>query len=90
MFYLLIMFFMFGILFGNVNTLAVHPLGHIAGVANSVISTVQTLLSVLIGSFIGQSYDGTTLPLILGFLLCGSASLVLMIYTVRKKHRLEM
>lgn len=90
MLYLVIMFFTFGILFSNFNTLAVHPLGHIAGVANSVISTVQTLISILIGGFIGQSYNGSTLPLILGFLLCGSASLILMIYTVRKKHRLNI
>lgn len=86
MLYLGVMFFSFGILFGNFNTLAVHPLGHIAGVANSVISTVQTLISVIIGSFIGQSYDGSTLPLILGFLFCGTTSLLLVSYTVYRKN----
>lgn len=75
--YLMIMFFGFGILFGNFNTLAVHALGHIAGVANSVISVVQTLLSVLIGGFIGQSYDGTVGPLVLGFTICGVSSLLI-------------
>lgn len=89
MLYLGVMFFSFGILFGNFNTLAVHPLGHIAGVANSVISTVQTLISVVIGSFIGQSYDGSTLPLILGFLFCGTTSLLLVSYTVHKKNQLS-
>ena len=89
MLYLGVMFFSFGILFGNFNTLAVHPLGHIAGIANSVISTVQTLISVVIGSFIGQSYDGSTLPLILGFLFCGTTSLLLVSYTVHKKNQLS-
>jgi len=77
--YLIGMFFCFGILFGNFNTLAVHPLGHIAGIANSVISTVQTLISVLIGGTIGQLYDGSIQPLVLGFALCGAITLVIVI-----------
>jgi DHA1 family bicyclomycin/chloramphenicol resistance-like MFS transporter len=77
--YLIGMFFGFGILFGNFNTLAVQPLGHIAGMANSVISTVQTLISVIIGSFIGQSYDGSVQPLTVGFLVCASLTLVIVI-----------
>lgn len=78
--YLAITFFSFGILFGNLNTLAVQPLGHIAGTATSVISSVQTLLSVVVGGVIGQSYDGTVQPLVLGFLMCGVSALVLIIY----------
>ncbi len=81
--YLIIAFFSFGMLLGSFNTLAVQPLGHIAGVATSVISSVQTLVSVAVGGVIGQCYDGTILPLILGFLLCGLSSLAIMIY-VRK------
>ncbi len=81
--YLIIAFFSFGVLFGSFNTLAIQPLGHIAGVANSVISSVQTLLSVVVGGVIGQFYDGTVLPLILGFLLCGLSSLTILIY-IRK------
>ena len=81
--YLIIAFFSFGMLFGSFNTLAVQPLGHIAGVATSVISSVQTLLSVVVGGVIGQCYDGSVLPLILGFFLCGLSSLAIMIY-VRK------
>ncbi len=79
MLYLSITFFCFGILLGNFNTLAVHPLGHIAGVANSVISTVSTFMSVLIGSIIGQLYDGTVLPLVMGFVGCGVITLVIVL-----------
>lgn len=78
--YLTITFFCFGVLFGSFSTLAIQPLGHIAGVANSVISSVQTLLSVGVGGYIGQCYDGSVLPLVLGFLLCGISTLSIVIY----------
>lgn len=80
MLYLASVFFCFGVLFGNFNTLAVHPLGHIAGVATSVISSVQTLLSVGIGGLIGQYYNGTVQPLVLGFLVCGVTTLGITVY----------
>ena len=83
--YLTVTFFCFGVLFGGFNTLAVQPLGHIAGVATSVISSVQTLVSVAVGGLVGQCYDGTVLPLVLGFLLCGLVSLAIMIY-VRSRY----
>lgn len=87
--YLLFMFFGFGILFGNFNTLALHPLGHIAGVANSVITTVQTLLSVLIGTAIGQAFNDSVQPLIIGFMCCGLTSLILVLYTLKQRKSEE-
>jgi DHA1 family bicyclomycin/chloramphenicol resistance-like MFS transporter len=80
MLYMLSTFFCFGILFGNFNALAVHPLGHIAGVATSVISTVQTLISVVVGTYIGQHYNDTVIPLILGFIICSSVTLALVMW----------
>ena len=81
--YLAVTFFCFGILFGNLNTLAIQPLGHIAGVATSVISSIQTLVSVAVGSIIGQTYNGTVLPMVFGFLVCGLSALGILFY-VRK------
>lgn len=81
--FLAVIFFCFGILFSSFSTLAVQPLGHIAGIANSVISFVQTLMSVTVGGAIGQGYNGTVSPLVLGFFLCGLSSLLIMIY-IRK------
>ncbi|WP_396587884.1 multidrug effflux MFS transporter [Bermanella sp. R86510] len=83
--YLLISFSGFGVLFGNFNTLALHALGHIAGIANSIISTIQTFISVMVGSFIGQSYNGTVMPLVTGFLLCSIVTLLLVLH-VRRRH----
>jgi len=74
MLYLLIVFFCIGVLFGNLNALAMEPLGHIAGIAASVIGTVTTLLSLVLGALIGLAYDGTVLPLIAGFAILSALS----------------
>ncbi len=76
--YLGVTFFCLGMLFSNLNSLAVQSLGHIAGVATSVISSTQTLVSVVIGSLIGQAFDGTVRPIILGFLVCGMCALLIL------------
>lgn len=81
--FMAVTFFCFGILFGNFNALAIEPLGHIAGVANSIISSIQTFISVIIGATIGQCYDGSVLPLVLGFLICGVSSVLLMLIARR-------
>jgi DHA1 family bicyclomycin/chloramphenicol resistance-like MFS transporter len=64
--YLMISFFCTGILWGNLNALAMQPLGHIAGVGAAVVGSFSTLISMLLGTLIGHSYDGTVLPLIVG------------------------
>ncbi|MBU2918769.1 multidrug effflux MFS transporter [Psychrosphaera sp. F3M07] len=87
MMYLSISFFFFGLLFGNLNSLAVQPLGHIAGVANSVISSIQTLISVFIGGVIGYLYNESAIPLTVGFFVCALLSIVL-ILRAKKKSKL--
>ncbi len=86
MLYLMCSFFCFGILFGNLNTLAVQPLGHIAGVANSVISSLQTFISVILGGSIGHYYNGTIIPVIVGFLILGLCGLIVLLNMERKKN----
>ncbi len=65
--YMLVSFFCVGILFGNLNALAMEPLGHIAGVGAAVVGALSLLIATLLGMFIGQSYNGTVLPLVTGF-----------------------
>lgn len=60
-------FFCLGLLFGNLSSLALQPMGHIAGVANSVITSLQSLIAVFFGGYIGSLYQGSVLPLIIGF-----------------------
>jgi DHA1 family bicyclomycin/chloramphenicol resistance-like MFS transporter len=77
-------FFCIGILFGNFNALAMEPLGHIAGVAATVVGSLSTFISLLLGTVIGQGYDGTVLPLVVGFAVLGLAALVVLRWTERK------
>jgi DHA1 family bicyclomycin/chloramphenicol resistance-like MFS transporter len=76
--YLLISFFCIGILFGNLNAMAMEPLGHIAGVGAAVVGALSTMISLLLGILIGQSYNGTILPLVGGFMILSIASLIIM------------
>jgi DHA1 family bicyclomycin/chloramphenicol resistance-like MFS transporter len=81
MFYLLPVFFFFGILFGNLNAMAMEPLGHIAGLGSAVIGSVSTLISVFFGVLIANAYDGTVFPLVSGFAILGLAALVIIRWT---------
>ncbi len=87
MLYLLCSFYAVGILFGNLNSQAMEPLGHIAGVGAAVVGSLSTLLSAILGAAIGQSYNGTVLPLVAGFLLLSLASLV--VYWWAERGRTE-
>ncbi|MBE7468945.1 MAG: Bcr/CflA family drug resistance efflux transporter [Anaerolineae bacterium] len=78
MVYFLISFFCIGLLFGNLNALAMEPLGHIAGIGAAVVGSLSTFISLMLGTLIGQSYNGTVLPLIAGFALLSLAALGVM------------
>lgn len=56
-------FFMAGMTIGNLNALGLEPVGHIAGMAASVIGAVSTVASVAIAVPIGLLFDGTPVPL---------------------------
>jgi MFS transporter, DHA1 family, multidrug resistance protein len=72
--YLIISFSCLGLLFGNLNALAMSPLGHIAGSGAAMVGSFSILLAVPLGIIIGQAYNGTILPLVGGFALLGMAS----------------
>ncbi|MBK9124259.1 MAG: multidrug effflux MFS transporter [Chloroflexi bacterium] len=75
--FMMLAFFCIGILFGNLNTLAMSPLGHMAGVGAAVVGSMTTLVSMMLGAVIGGAYNGTVLPLVIGMVvLSGGASVV--------------
>lgn len=78
--------FCFGLLAPNFSALAMDPLGHVAGTASSVQGFVTTLGGALLGFYIGQHFDGTVVPMTLGFSLCGLAALGIVL--VAEKGRL--
>lgn len=74
--YAAVIFFCFGLLFGNLNALAMEPMGHIAGIASALIGAISSVISISTGTFIGQLFDHTLLPMIGGFFLLGLLALV--------------
>lgn len=56
-------FFIAGTTLGNLNAIAMEPMGHIAGMAASVIGAISTVLAAGIASAVGQLFDGTVVPL---------------------------
>ncbi|WP_237482402.1 multidrug effflux MFS transporter [Lichenibacterium dinghuense] len=75
--------FCLGFVFSNFGSLAMEPLGRIAGTASSVQGCVTTVVGALLGFFIGQSFDGTAVPMSLGFIGCGLAALCFVLLAER-------
>jgi len=59
--------FLFGLIASNFNSLAMEPLGHVAGTASSVLGFMGTVGGAIIGASIGQAFDGTATPMVAGF-----------------------
>lgn len=57
-----------GFVGSNLNALAMEPMGHLAGTASSVIGAVTIVGSAIIGGAIGNAYDGTARPFVVGTL----------------------
>ena len=69
----------------NLGTLAMERMAPIAGTASSVQGVVSTLGAALIGFTIGQAFDGTVLPYVIGCALSAIAALVLIVLTEPKR-----
>ncbi|MFP5076304.1 MFS transporter [Rhizobium sp. YIM 134829] len=68
-------FFAIGLLFGNLNALAMRPLGRLAGFGASVIASGSSLIASCLAVGIGALYDGSATALALGFILAGMGGL---------------
>lgn len=71
------LFAMMGLTMGNLNALAMEPVGHIAGLAASVISSLATVGSVALAIPVGLAFDGTSTPLIAGVAVLVGLALIL-------------
>ncbi|MDB5473666.1 MAG: multidrug effflux transporter [Devosia sp.] len=83
---LAIIMFMFGWAASNMNSLSMEPLGAVAGTASSVFGSIQTVGGALIGSFIGQQFDGTVVPVAMGYFAMGTLSIICVL--IAEKGRL--
>lgn len=67
----------------NFGSMAMEPVGHIAGTASAMQGFVSTVGGAGIGILIGQSFNGTTAPVAGGCLLFGCLALAIVLVTER-------
>ncbi|WP_415402776.1 multidrug effflux MFS transporter [Tateyamaria sp. SN3-11] len=67
-----------GLTVANLNAIAMEPMGHIAGMAASVIGAISTVVAAGLASLLGPLFDGTPLPLVsIVLVLCVIASVLM-------------
>ncbi len=82
-------FFQAGLTFGNLTALAMEPMGHIAGMAASVIGAIATVGAVVISGPIGTIFDGDEQLLIASVFVLAVICMICMIAMARASKRLD-
>ena len=77
--------FCFSLTMPNFNSLAMEPVGAIAGTASSMIGVYSTLIGVIAGGIIGLQFNGTVIPLLVGYFLLGLIAIAIVAITERGK-----
>ena len=70
-------FFMANFGIGNMNALAMEPMGHIAGMAASIIAAAATILAMVFAVPVGLAFNGTPIPAAIGGLVFSAVALIL-------------
>ncbi len=83
--FIMVNFFFFGFIFGNLNALALDPFGHMAGNASSVIGALSTILAVTISSLATSSFDGTPKIIIYIISICSITTFIILSIAFLKK-----
>jgi DHA1 family bicyclomycin/chloramphenicol resistance-like MFS transporter len=76
--WILSVFYIAGLAIGNLNALALQPMGHIAGMASSVVGAISTVFGVALAVPVGQAFDGTMMPMTIGVLALSVTGVLLM------------
>ena len=86
--FFLMQFFSVGFLFGNLRSLAMEPLGHIAGIGAAINGFVSTVMAVPIANYIGSFVKTSALPLFVGFSIFGALSVATFLFVkYRFRHK---
>ena len=72
-----------GLIGSNFSAMAMEPVGHIAGTAASIQGFISNVGGALVGVAIGQAFNGTTLPVALGFVICGCTIIAIVLIVER-------
>lgn len=66
---LFIGFFFIGVLFGNLNSMAMLPLGHMAGLGAAIIGAISSLISVPVAVLVDSFLTTDVMPIAIGFVV---------------------
>lgn len=80
-------FFSVGMTIGNLNAMAMEPLGHMAGTAASVMGAVATILGGGLAIPIGLAFNGTPVPLTIALGISALLSFALLLRMRQLEHR---
>jgi MFS transporter, DHA1 family, multidrug resistance protein len=69
-------FFLYGLIMSNFNAIAMQPMGQTAGMAASFTGSYSTAAGALFGTLVAGRFDGTILPLFIGFAVLGLCALL--------------
>ncbi|MGO2512905.1 multidrug effflux MFS transporter [Marinomonas polaris] len=83
----MVMFSCFGMVFGNVNAMAMEPLGKTAGLGASLISSLSSMIAIVLSTIAGQFYNFTVIPLASGFVIFSIIALVMLRYGYKYSQR---
>jgi DHA1 family bicyclomycin/chloramphenicol resistance-like MFS transporter len=72
-------FYLFAVMQANFNAIAMHPVGHAAGMASSLFGAFVTACGVALGGTIGRNFDGSLLPIAVGFAVLGSCAFIVVL-----------
>ncbi len=81
-------FFQTGLTIGNLNAITMEPMGHIAGTAASVSGAFSTVFAAALAVPVGQSFDGTPLPLAVGVGLASLLAALVLLHMRRVELRM--
>ena len=73
--FLAVQFFCLGFVWGNLRSIAMEPIGHIAGIGAAITGFISTLLSIPIAAYVGSFVQETVLPMFIGLAICGLLSI---------------
>jgi len=85
--FLSIQFFCLGFMWGNFRSIAMEPIGHIAGIGAAINGFVSTLLSIPIATFIGEFVKDSVWPLFAGLAICGLCALAIFLLVNKPKRK---
>lgn len=76
-----VMMFCFGLIVSNFSSMSMEPVGAVAGTAASFQGFVTTVIGALLGFYIGQHFDGTVVPLTIGYSALGFVAILIVFIT---------